>query len=148
MSQGPKKAETTAEETEAKALASVQERAAAVGLTVEQLLELRARLLEQQADPDFHPLTPEAINHAVLVFMQQVTAALDLRPCEVEACTGLGHQHQRKLRPAPDGRGEAHLTVHTLARWSNGLHLKLIPLRGDMLRSLLSLMLMTSLIGA
>ena len=119
-------------------------RAAEVGATVEELDDLRDWVLSQ-ADSDFRPIPPDAANHAALKMMLWVPAALGLRPCEVESSTGLCHQHQRKLRPAADGEGEVHVTVHTVVRWSNGFRLNPLRMLAEAYRRFLALLISTVL---
>jgi hypothetical protein len=51
---------------------------------------LLAFLGREESAEDFVKVDPERFNHAVLDFMEKVTAALNLRPCEVQARTGWG----------------------------------------------------------
>jgi hypothetical protein len=69
------------------------------GMAAAEREALLAFLGREESAEDFVKVDPERFNHAVLDFMEEVTAALNLRPCEVQARTGLGHQHQLKLRP-------------------------------------------------
>lgn len=88
-------------------------------------LPIRAFLQREGAAADFRRMNPARFNHAVLVFISQVMAALPLRPCEVESLTGLRHQHLRKLRPGPDEHQEVRISLWTLALFCNGLHIRL-----------------------
>ena len=79
----------------------------------------------QAADASYQELSPEALNHAFLAFMQQVAAVQHLRPAEVAQRTGVKHQHQRKLKPAPPDQAETHVTLFTVVSWTNGMRLPL-----------------------
>lgn len=86
---------------------------------------MRAFLQREVSAEDFRRVDPARFNHAVLVFITQVVAALRLRPCEVESRTGLHRQHLRKLRPSPDQQVDVHVSLWTLAVFCNGLHIRL-----------------------
>lgn len=113
-----------------------------MGLTPEQAVELRAWIAAEQQDVHARRLDPEAWNHALLHFMQQVPVVLGLRPVEVEARTGVKHQHQRRLKPVPDGMGESHVSLCTVVRWANGLGLRLPRLLERLLRQFYALLLL------
>lgn len=106
-------------------------------------LPIRAFLQREGAAADFRRMNPARFNHAVLVFISQVMAALPLRPCEVESLTGLRHQHLRKLRPGPDEHQEVRISLWTLALFCNGLHIRLhTALAWIMERLMLALMML------
>jgi hypothetical protein len=93
----------------------------AARLTPEADAELKAWIATQQADAKWRKIDPQAWNRAFLLFMQQVAAVEGLRPYEVETRTGVKHQHQRRMKPTADGLGEAHVSLFTAIRWTNGM---------------------------
>lgn len=86
---------------------------------------LQAFLGREESAEDFRWVDPAQFNHGVLLFIQQVMDVLHLRPCQVEALTGLPHQHLRKLRPFSDPQQDMHISLWTLIRFCNGLHIRL-----------------------
>lgn len=119
-----------------------EEQLRAVGLTPETAAELRAWIAQQQQSATGRRLRPEVCNHKVLAFMQQVVVVLDLRPAEVEARTGMLHQHQHRLKPTRDGLGESHVSLCTVLRWTNGLGLCLPRVLDRLLERLPTLMVL------
>lgn len=79
----------------------------------------------EECAEDFTRVDAEDFNRAVLRFIERVAAVLNLRPCEVEARTGLRHQHLLKLRPQGAAAPEVHVTLCTLVVFCNGLHIRL-----------------------
>lgn len=86
---------------------------------------LQAFLGREESAEDFRWVDPAQFNHGVLLFIQQVMAVLHLRPCQVMTLTGLPHQHLRKLRPFSDPQQDMHISLWTLIRFCNGLHIRL-----------------------
>lgn len=119
-----------------------EEQLRAVGLTLETAAELRAWIAAQQQTATGRRPRPEACNHEVLAFMQQVVVVLGLRPAEVEARTGMQHQHQHRLKPTRDGLGESHVSLCTVLRWTNGLGLCLPRVLDRLLERLPTLMVL------
>ena len=131
-----------AAETEAAVKAPEPEPTAPLGMSAEDAAKLRAWIDGLKAQEPFHEVPPEALNHVFLELMERVAAVQQMRPCDVQKSTGLRHQHQRKLKPAPAGQQEVHVTLCTVATWANGMHLPLRPVVEWLLARLSSVLLM------
>lgn len=94
------------------------------GMSVEDREAMLAFLGREEAAEDFEKVDPGRFNHAVLVFIRCVIDALRLRPFQVEAQTGVKHQHLHKMRPHEGAVQEVHITLCTLACFCNGLHIR------------------------
>lgn len=80
----------------------------------------------EESAEDFEAVDAGRFNHAVLQFIEQVTAVLHLRPHEVETLTGLHHQHLAKLRTVGrEMKQDVHVSLCTLVIFCNGLHIRL-----------------------
>jgi hypothetical protein len=99
------------------------ERDQRLGLTPELKRELRAWLRVEMRDPNFKPEDPVRVNHALLLFIAQVAAVLNLPPQKVEQLTGLKRQHQLKLQPHAVMEEDVHLALFYALKWCNGTHL-------------------------
>lgn len=68
----------------------------------------------------FWPVNPLALNHAVLLLMQEQREAKPPKASEVDEFSGITRQHLRRLRPhATMDESEMRPSLVTVLRWCN-----------------------------
>ena len=129
-------------------LKAEDERDQRLGLTPELKKELRAWLRVEMRDPNFKPEDPERVNHAMLLFIAQVAAVLNLPPLVVEKLTGLKRQHQFKLQPHAVMEEDVHMALFCALKWCNGAHLNPLKVLDWVMRHVTSLFVVLDGCGA